>query len=64
MLWAETGYLCHKCYEAGTTFFLKGGISLKYLNGVMARLFQWKDIIIDYDADGSGNLREALIPTR
>ncbi|MEZ4968769.1 MAG: DUF5723 family protein [Flavobacteriaceae bacterium] len=52
--WAETGITYATVLLNQEQHFLKGGISLKYLMGYGNAYSSGKNIIIDYDADGSG----------
>ena len=52
--WAETGITYATVLMDQEQHFLKGGISLKYLMGYGNAYSSGKNIVIDYDADGSG----------
>ncbi|MCK0189539.1 DUF5723 family protein [Arenibacter sp. F20364] len=52
--WAETGVTYATVLMDQEQHFLKGGISLKYLMGYGSAYSSGKNIVIDYDADGSG----------
>ncbi|MEQ8218012.1 MAG: DUF5723 family protein [Arenibacter sp.] len=52
--WAETGITYATVLMNQEQHFLKGGISLKYLMGYGNAYSSGKNIVIDYDADGSG----------
>jgi len=51
--WAETGITYATVLMNQEQHFLKGGISLKYLMGYGNAYSSGKNIVIDYDADGS-----------
>mgnify|MGYP003639897044 FL=1 len=52
--WAETGITFATVLMNQEQHFLKAGISLKYLMGYGNAYSSGKNIVIDYDADGSG----------
>jgi hypothetical protein len=52
--WAEVGLTYARVFMNREQHFLKGGLSLKYLQGAGSGYVHGKNVTVDYDADGAG----------